>query len=179
MSQESNSFSYSKGDPTSESKPEFNLPSYLASVSASTSASVSDSQSISISLSTSASISGSISASHAIADESLSASAYLSTSVSTSLSTSVSVSLSDSASISTSLSESASVSSATNHSQAPKPQPAEPGQVKVTPNAKALPNTGTASNQFAGLGLGVATWASAFLKNKKKKESASDVNLED
>ncbi|WP_262881591.1 hypothetical protein [Streptococcus cristatus] len=81
VSQESNSFSYSKGDPTSESKPEFNLPSYLASVS--------DSQSIS-----------------------------------TSLSTSASVSLSDSASISASLSESASVSSATNHSQAPKPQPA-------------------------------------------------------
>ena len=136
MSQESNSFSYSKGDPTSESKPEFNLPSYLASVSASTSASVSDSQSISISLSTSASISAS-------------------------------------------LSESASVSSATNHSQAPKPQPAQPGQVKVTPNVKALPNTGTANNPLAALGLGIATWASAFLKNKKKKESASDVNLED
>ena len=136
MSQESNSFSYSKGDPTSESKPEFNLPSYLASVSASTSASVSDSQSISISLSTSASISAS-------------------------------------------LSESASVSSATNHSQAPKPQPAQPGQVKVTPNVKALPNTGTANNPLAALGLGIATWASAFLKNKKKKESTSDVNLED
>ena len=179
MLQESNSFSYSKGDPTSESKPEFNLPSYLASVSASTSASVSDSQSISTSLSTSASISGSISASHAIADDSLSASAYLSMSVSASLSTSVSVSLSDSASISTSLSESASVSSATNHSQAPKPQPAQPEKVKVTPNAKALPNTGTANNPLAVLGLGIATLASAFLKNKKKKESTSDVNLED
>ena len=144
MSQESNSFSYSKGDPTSESKPEFNLPSYLASVSASTSASVSDSQSIS-----------------------------------TSLSTSASVSLSDSASLSTSLSESASVSSATNHSQAPKPQPAQPEKVKVTLNAKALPNTGTVNNPLAALGLGIATLASAFLKNKKKKESTSDVNLED
>ena len=91
----------------------------------------------------------------------------------------MSVSLSDSASVSNSLSESASVSSATNHSQAPKPQPAQPGQVKVTPNAKALPNTGTANNPLAALGLGIATWASAFLKNKKKKESASDVNLED
>ena len=60
-SQQSNSFSYSKGDPTSESKPEFNLPSYLESVSASesvsTSTSMSDSASTSASLSDSASIS--------------------------------------------------------------------------------------------------------------------------
>ena len=50
---------------------------------------------------------------------------------------------------------------------------------KVTPNTKALPNTGTANNPLAALGLGIATLASAFLKNKKKKESTSDVNLED
>ncbi|GEN98133.1 LPXTG cell wall anchor domain-containing protein [Streptococcus cristatus] len=87
--------------------------------------------------------------------------------------------MSSSVSTSASLSESASVSSATNHSQAPKPQPAQPEQVKVTPNAKALPNTGTTNNPLAALGLGIATWASAFFKNKKKKESASDVNLED
>ncbi|WP_260470279.1 LPXTG cell wall anchor domain-containing protein [Streptococcus cristatus] len=129
-SQQSNSFSYSKGEPTSESKPEFNLPSYLESVSASESVSTS-------------------------------------------------TSMSDSASTSASLSDSASISSATNHSQAPKPQPAQPGQVKVTPNAKALPNTGTASNQFAGLGLGVAALVTASLLGKKKRSAASEMDLED
>ncbi|MGT2916218.1 LPXTG cell wall anchor domain-containing protein [Streptococcus cristatus] len=128
--QQSNSFSYSKGEPTSESKPEFNLPSYLESVSASESVSTS-------------------------------------------------TSMSDSASTSASLSDSASISSATNHSQAPKPQPAQPGQVKVTPNAKALPNTGTASNQFAGLGLGVAALVTASLLGKKKRSAASEMDLED
>ena len=128
--QQSNSFSYSKGEPTSESKPEFNLPSYLESVSASESVSTS-------------------------------------------------TSMSDSASTSASLSDSASISSATNHSQAPKPQPAQPGQVKVTPSAKALPNTGTASNQFAGLGLGVAALVTASLLGKKKRSAASEMDLED
>ena len=129
-SQQSNSFSYSKGEPTSESKLEFNLPSYLESVSASESVSTS-------------------------------------------------TSMSNSASTSASLSDSASISSATNHSQAPKPQPAQPGQVKVTPNAKALPNTGTASNQFAGLGLGVAALVTASLLGKKKRSAASEMDLED
>jgi len=88
---------------------------------------------------------------------------------------SVSTSLSDSANASASLSDSASISSALNHSQAPAQQPAGPGHS----NGRKLPNTGTASNQFAGLGLGVAALATASLLGKKKKSAASEMDLED
>ena len=83
--------------------------------------------------------------------------------------------MSDSVSTSASLSDSASISSALNHSQAPAQQPAGPGRS----NGRKLPNTGTASNQFAGLGLGVAALATASLLGKKKKSAASEMDLED
>ena len=72
-------------------------------------------------------------------------------------------------------SASASTSSALNGSQALGQQPDGSGRS----NGRKLPNTGTASNQFAGLGLGVAALSTASLLAKKKKSAASEMDLED
>ena len=72
-------------------------------------------------------------------------------------------------------SASASISSPLNGSQALGQQPDGSGRS----NGRRLPNTGTASNQFAGLGLGVAALATASLLAKKKKSAGSEMDLED
>ncbi|KXT83517.1 hypothetical protein SORDD16_01849 [Streptococcus oralis] len=66
-----------------------------------------------------------------------------------------------------------------NHSQTHAQQPAGPGRSTGRVTGKKLPNTGTASNQFAALGLGVAALATASLLGKKKKSAASEMDLED